>query len=92
MRHRLACLILALAALCSPIYGVEEARLVPPSDGAELFEGSEVALAGPARTTLADPGTDSEPAPRPVLDVAPSPRSSPPDPVPVRLAIHRFNE
>lgn len=91
--RRLPCLILLLAALCSPIYGVEEARLAPSSDGAELFEDAEVALAGPVRTALPDsPSTDAKPAPRPVLDEAPIPRPAPPDPVPVRLVIHRFNE
>ena len=97
--RRLACLILMLAALGSPIHGAEETRLVSPfggpsdgpSDGAELSEGSKVALAGPARTALPDsPDTGSEPAPRPVLDEAPIPRPAPP--VPVRLLIHRFNE
>lgn len=42
--RRLARLILALAALSSPVYGAEMARLVSPADGAELLAGSEVTI------------------------------------------------
>lgn len=46
MRRRLACLILALAALSSPVFGAgtEMARLISPADGTELLAGSEVML------------------------------------------------
>ena len=44
MRRHLASFILALAALSSPIYGADVARLVSPADGSELLAGSEVVL------------------------------------------------
>ncbi|MES1241852.1 MAG: hypothetical protein ABUT39_09560 [Acidobacteriota bacterium] len=44
MRRRLSWLILALAALSSPVFGAEAARLVSPADGAELLAGSEMTL------------------------------------------------
>lgn len=42
--RRLACLILALAALSSPASGTELARLVSPADGSELLADSEVTI------------------------------------------------